>query len=82
MQVVINTTKEVSSKLKGKYGYARFLRDGYNTPLEDKNRLHFDPLELEQFDRIECQWPMFICFQYINKLFEQNNAQSGEELKG
>ena len=77
LELVTKTIDEVNCKLSGKYGYVRFLRDGYRTPIEDKNRLHYDPLELEQFDQIECQWPLFLCFQLINKVFQQH-AMGGD----
>lgn len=33
--VLINTTREtIINKLSGKYGFKRFLRDGYKTPKE------------------------------------------------
>ena len=38
LELVNKTMSEIDSKLKGSYGYVRFLRDGYNTPTEDKNR--------------------------------------------
>lgn len=34
-------------KLKGKYGFKRFLRDGYRTPLEDPNRRYYKPAEIK-----------------------------------
>ena len=85
LDIVNKTTEAVNSKLSGTYGYVRFLRDGYWTPIEDKNRLHYDPFELEQFDQIECHWPLFLCFQLINKVFQQyaergNDAQISDEI--
>lgn len=34
-------------KLKGKYGFKRFLRDGYRTSLEDPNRRYYKPAEIK-----------------------------------
>ena len=34
-------------KLKGKYGFKRFLRDGYRTSLEDPNRRCYKPAEMK-----------------------------------
>lgn len=41
-------------------------------------RLHYDPLELQQFDNIECHWPLFFCFQLINKIFQQYSGSRYE----
>ena len=41
LDIVNKTMDEIDSKLKGTFGYVRFLRDGYNTPMEDKNRKMF-----------------------------------------
>ena len=60
--------------MRGEYGFVRFLRDGYQTPIEDKNRLHYEPAELEQFDGIECQWPLFNCFYLIGKVFDLHSS--------
>ncbi len=38
---LINTTRsEILTKLNGRYGCCRFIRDGYKTAKEDSNRLH------------------------------------------
>ena len=36
------TYAKIGEKLVGNYGLKRFLRDGYNTPMEDKTRLHYN----------------------------------------
>lgn len=41
------TLDKVIRKLKGKYGFKRFLRDGYRTPLEDPNRRYYKPAEIK-----------------------------------
>jgi phosphorylase kinase alpha/beta subunit len=53
------TRTEVISKLEGRYGCKRFLRDGYQTVKEDPRRLHYEPSELKVFENIECEWPLF-----------------------
>ena len=73
------TYDKIMDQLRGKYGFVRFLRDGYQTPLEDKNRLHYEPAELEQFDSIECQWPMFHCFHLIERIFYLHSNQDKDE---
>ncbi|CAH1778894.1 unnamed protein product, partial [Owenia fusiformis] len=46
------TLDKAHRKLKGKYGYKRFLRDGYKTVHEDKNRKYYRPAEIKMFDCI------------------------------
>lgn len=41
------TLDKIVRKLKGKYGFKRFLRDGYRTTNEDKNRRHYKPAEMK-----------------------------------
>jgi len=56
----------VSAKLAGRYGHARFLKDGHQTPVEEATRLHYEPGELERFAGIESQWPLFIGFEALD----------------
>lgn len=41
------TLDKIIRKLKGKYGFKRFLRDGYGTALEDKMRRYYKPAEIK-----------------------------------
>lgn len=41
------TLDKVVRKLKGKYGFKRFLRDGYRTSLEDPHRRYYKPAEIK-----------------------------------
>lgn len=66
------TRNAILSKLEGKYGCKRFLRDGYKTPKEDPNRLHYDPFELRMFERIESEWPLFFCYLILDYCFQGN----------
>lgn len=59
----------ISEKLEGLYGCKRFLLDGHQTVLEDHERLHYEPEELQQFRNIECEWPLFFCYKLLNALF-------------
>lgn len=63
------TRNTLLEKLKGRYGLCRFLRDGYKTAKEDPNRLHYDPWELQGFENIECEWPMFYAYLVLDGLF-------------
>ncbi|KAK6641154.1 hypothetical protein RUM44_012863 [Polyplax serrata] len=70
---LIQTTKDaIISKLQGCYGCKRFLRDGHKTPLEDPNRLYYEPWELRMFENIECEWPLFFCYFILDAYFWEN----------
>uniref|UniRef100_A0A2K5SHS3 Phosphorylase b kinase regulatory subunit n=1 Tax=Cebus imitator TaxID=2715852 RepID=A0A2K5SHS3_CEBIM len=76
---LVNVTKnEIISKLQGRYGCCRFLRDGYKTPREDPNRLHYDPAELKLFENIECEWPVFWTYFIIDGVFNSDAVQVQE----
>ncbi|KAJ7985910.1 hypothetical protein DPEC_G00345370 [Dallia pectoralis] len=72
------TLDKVVRKLKGKYGFKRFLRDGYRTANEDKDRRHYKPAEMKLFDGIECEFPIFFIFMMIDGVFRGNEAQVKE----
>ncbi|MDF5727728.1 MAG: glycoside hydrolase family 15 protein [Rhizonema sp. PD38] len=69
------TRNEIITKLEGKYGCKRFLRDGHQTVLEDKHRLHYEPSELKQFEHIECEWPLFFTYLLLDGLFSGKEEQ-------
>ncbi|XP_078682698.1 phosphorylase b kinase regulatory subunit alpha, skeletal muscle isoform-like isoform X10 [Branchiostoma floridae x Branchiostoma belcheri] len=69
------TKNEIISKLEGRYGLSRFLRDGYKTPMEDPRRLHYEPWELAVFEGIECEWPLFWTYLILDGLFKGDKAQ-------
>ncbi|XP_078602491.1 phosphorylase b kinase regulatory subunit alpha, liver isoform-like isoform X5 [Branchiostoma floridae x Branchiostoma japonicum] len=69
------TKNEIISKLEGRYGLSRFLRDGYKTPMEDSGRLHYEPWELSVFEGIECEWPLFWTYLILDGLFKGDKAQ-------
>ena len=75
-KIIEKTQFEILSKLGGRYGCKRFLRDGYRNPKEDSSRLHYEPWELRVFENIECQWPMFFCYIIINGYFTGNYEES------
>ncbi|EAR08677.1 glycoside hydrolase family 15 protein [Reinekea blandensis] len=68
-EVIEQTRARVLDKLAGPYGCARFLRDGHQTVLEDHDRLHYESHELQNFENIESQWPLFYAFLYLDALF-------------
>lgn len=53
----------VQERLAGRYGAARFLLDGHQSPHEHPHRLHYEPGELAAFAGLECQWPLFHAFE-------------------
>ncbi|XP_050527326.1 probable phosphorylase b kinase regulatory subunit alpha isoform X1 [Daktulosphaira vitifoliae] len=71
-QLIQLTRNEIVTKLMGKYGCKRFLRDGHKTPREDPNRLHYDLHELKMFERIECEWPLFFCYLILDYCFQND----------
>ncbi|KAI4000231.1 phosphorylase kinase regulatory subunit alpha 1 [Homo sapiens] len=79
-QLVELTKQEIITKLQGRYGCCRFLRDGYKTPKEDPNRLYYEPAELKLFENIECEWPLFWTYFILDGVFS-GNAEQVQEYK-
>uniref|UniRef100_A0A4W4HHJ9 Phosphorylase b kinase regulatory subunit n=1 Tax=Electrophorus electricus TaxID=8005 RepID=A0A4W4HHJ9_ELEEL len=76
---LVSITKgEIISKLQGRYGCCRFIRDGYRTPKEDSSRLHYDPAELKLFENIECEWPVFWTYLILDGIFTGDQVQVQE----
>uniref|UniRef100_A0A3Q3E9P0 Phosphorylase b kinase regulatory subunit n=1 Tax=Hippocampus comes TaxID=109280 RepID=A0A3Q3E9P0_HIPCM len=77
---IVNVTKEeIISKLQGRYGCCRFLRDGHKTPKEDPNRLYYESAELKLFENIECEWPLFWTYFILDGIFINSPEQVEEE---
>ncbi|KAM8762330.1 phosphorylase b kinase regulatory subunit beta isoform X1 [Acanthopagrus latus] len=72
------TLDKIVRKLRGKYGFKRFLRDGYRTANEDKNRRYYKPAEMKLFDGIECEFPIFFIYMMIDGVFRGNKDQVKE----
>ncbi|XP_051800095.1 phosphorylase b kinase regulatory subunit alpha, skeletal muscle isoform isoform X4 [Acanthochromis polyacanthus] len=76
---IVNVTKEeIISKLQGRYGCCRFLRDGHKTPKEDPNRLYYESAELKLFENIECEWPLFWTYLILDGIFINSPEQVQE----
>ena len=75
VQLVERTKNDIINKLQGRYGCKRFLRDGHQTVLEDKHRLHYEPWELKQFEHIESEWPLFFTYLLLDGLFRRDTEQ-------
>ncbi|XP_076025656.1 phosphorylase b kinase regulatory subunit alpha, liver isoform isoform X2 [Genypterus blacodes] len=73
--LVAITKSEIISKLQGRYGCCRFIRDGYRCPREDPSRLHYDPAELKLFENIECEWPVFWTYLILDGIFTGEQVQ-------
>ncbi|KAJ1924028.1 hypothetical protein IWQ60_005491 [Tieghemiomyces parasiticus] len=73
-EVVQKTRNEIVTKLRGRYGCKRFLRDGHQAVLEDNSRLYYDPQELRIFENIECEWPLFFTYFILDGLFRGDTA--------
>ncbi len=74
-QLIERTKNKIIKKLGGRYGCKRFLRDGHQTVLEDSTRLHYEPSELQKFEHIECEWPLFFTYLVLDGLFRGNSQQ-------
>lgn len=68
----------VLAKLQGRYGCARFLRDGHQTVLEDHARLHYEPGELQQFEHIESEWPLFFTYLLVDAALQGVADEAGQ----
>nr|XP_046190248.1 phosphorylase b kinase regulatory subunit alpha, liver isoform-like isoform X1 [Oncorhynchus gorbuscha] len=76
--LVTITKTEIISRLQGRYGCCRFIRDGYRCPREDPSRLHYDPAELKLFENIECEWPVFWTYLILDGIFNGDLVQVQE----
>uniref|UniRef100_A0A0C9RTQ7 Phosphorylase b kinase regulatory subunit n=2 Tax=Fopius arisanus TaxID=64838 RepID=A0A0C9RTQ7_9HYME len=78
-EYLYNETKSnVVRKLKGSYGFKRFGRDGYKTVIEDPERRFYRTGEIRDFDKIECEWPLFYIFMIIDGVFKSIPEQVEE----
>jgi phosphorylase kinase alpha/beta subunit len=78
VELVERTRSEIINKLQGRYGCKRFLRDGHQTILENCDRLHYEPWELQQFETIECEWPLFFTYLLLDGIFRGDAEQVKE----
>ncbi len=75
-ELVDLTRREIITKLQGRYGCKRFLRDGHQSVLEDSSRLHYEPFELKKFEHIESEWPLFFTYLILDGLFRGDLEQA------
>ena len=77
-----NTKGKIVERLRGQYGFKRFLKDGYGSAIEIREKDRFyKPGEVASFEGIECEWPMIICFMIIDGVFSNNEEQVKEYSK-
>lgn len=75
------TRSKILSTLEGPYGLKRFLRDGHQTVLEDEGRLHYEQEELQRFEDIESEWPLFFVYLYLDGIFRGDDAAASHYEK-
>jgi phosphorylase kinase alpha/beta subunit len=64
--IAARTRELVLTKLEGRYGCKRFLRDGHQSVVEDHQRLYYEPGELQRFEHIESEWPLFFTYLMVD----------------
>ncbi len=69
------TYDKIVDSLEGSYGLKRFLRDGHQTEVEAHERLYYEAEELQKFEGIESEWPLFYCYLYLDALFKEDKEK-------
>ncbi|KII64017.1 Phosphorylase b kinase regulatory subunit alpha, liver isoform [Thelohanellus kitauei] len=72
------TRESIVTKLEGRYGLRRFLRDGHKTA--DPKRLHYEVNELKIFENIECEWPVFFAYLIVDGMFREDFEQAKDYM--
>jgi len=75
------TKHKIIKKLKGKYGFKRFLLDGYENVLENPSERHYKKGGTLDFENIENEWPIFFSFMIIEAMFRSDEKQVEEYQK-
>ena len=76
--LIERTRAAILTKLGGRYGLKRFLRDGHQTALETTERLHYEPQELQKFEHVESEWPLFFSYLVLDGIFFDRPEQVSE----
>ncbi|MBR9912254.1 MAG: glycosyl hydrolase family 15 [Gammaproteobacteria bacterium] len=74
--LVNRTRQEIVDKLQGRYGCKRFLRDGHQTVVEDHERLYYKTGELQAFEDIESEWPLFFTYLLLDGQMRMDEQQA------
>lgn len=69
------TRNKIVDKLEGRYGCKRFLLDGHQTVMENHERLHYERGELQAFENIESEWPLFFAYLLLDGLMREDGEQ-------
>lgn len=78
-EILYNETKNnIIRKLKGRYGFKRFGRDGYKCVLEETDRKFYRCGQIKEFENVECEWPLFYIFMIIDGVFKSIPEQVKE----
>jgi phosphorylase kinase alpha/beta subunit len=75
------TRARVLDRLEGRYGCKRFLRDGHQTHAEDTSRLHYEVGELERFENLEAEWPLFWAFLAVDAAMKSDGEAARRFLR-
>jgi phosphorylase kinase alpha/beta subunit len=75
--LVERTRHKIVDKLQGRYGCKRFLRDGHQVVIEDTTRLHYEPQSCSSLSIMECEWPLFFTYLYLDALFRHDAEATG-----
>uniref|UniRef100_A0A0N5A3W4 Phosphorylase b kinase regulatory subunit n=1 Tax=Parastrongyloides trichosuri TaxID=131310 RepID=A0A0N5A3W4_PARTI len=59
------TMNKCLKHLEGKFGLKRYLRDGFRTEAEDVTRKFYTDNETSKFDKVECQFPVFLAYLFL-----------------
>uniref|UniRef100_A0AAR5P2Q4 Phosphorylase b kinase regulatory subunit n=1 Tax=Dendroctonus ponderosae TaxID=77166 RepID=A0AAR5P2Q4_DENPD len=72
------TKGNIVKRLRGSYGFKRFIRDGFRSVLEDPTQKFYKKEDLKNFENIECEWPLFYIFMIIDGVFKNLPDQISE----
>nr|CAI5845347.1 unnamed protein product [Callosobruchus analis] len=64
------TKSNIVNTLKGNYGFKRYVRDGFKTVIENPKKRYYEKGEIKNFEKIECEWPLFYIFMIIDGVFK------------
>ena len=78
VRIADRTRADILTKLAGRYGCKRFLRDGHQTMVEDHGRLHYVPGELNEFAHIESEWPLFFTYLLVDAAMRGDVKEAAE----
>ena len=57
------------------FSFKVFILTNHPILFQDPHRLHYEPWELQVFENIECEWPMFYAYLVLDGLFKGDLEQ-------